>query len=149
MSLLITVRYGLPLGLFLLGLVFVAIEPNTTGIDGLCAATGAALALLLLNVLFRTGVAGDRDRDREEAARAYFDEHGRWPDEEASVRRGPSGAPVAGEATPDPEPEPPKVRDAPPLRSTLRTGAEPSSAQREPRREGARIKRQPPQRRPQ
>jgi len=146
MSLLRTVRYGLPLGLFLLGLVFVAIEPNTTGIDGLCGATGAALALLLLNVLFRTGVAGDRDRDREEAARAYFDEHGRWPDEDASIRRGPSGAPVAP-ATP-PEPQPPKVRDTPPLRSTLRTGAEPSSAQREPRREGARLKRQPPQRRP-
>jgi hypothetical protein len=26
-------------------------------------------------------VSGRDDRDREEAARRYFDEHGRWPDE--------------------------------------------------------------------
>jgi hypothetical protein len=32
-------------------------------------------------VLFRIGVEGDKDRDREDAARAYFDEHGHWPDE--------------------------------------------------------------------
>jgi hypothetical protein len=27
------------------------------------------------------GVSGDADRDREQEARDYFDEHGRWPDE--------------------------------------------------------------------
>jgi hypothetical protein len=26
-------------------------------------------------------VQGDRERDQEEAARRYFDEHGYWPDE--------------------------------------------------------------------
>jgi hypothetical protein len=36
--------------------------------------------VLLLNLLFRMGVEGDRDREREEAARRYFDEHGHWPD---------------------------------------------------------------------
>jgi hypothetical protein len=76
-----TVRYGLPLAIFLLGIVFLVLEPNSTGLDGFCTATGAALALLLLNVLFRAGVAGDRDRDREEAAREYYDRHGHWPDE--------------------------------------------------------------------
>ena len=40
----------------------------------------AASAVLLLNVLYRIGAEGDKERDREEAARAYFDEHGRWPD---------------------------------------------------------------------
>ena len=39
----------------------------------------AATAVLLLNVLHRMGVEGDRERDREEEARAYFDRHGRWP----------------------------------------------------------------------
>jgi hypothetical protein len=29
-------------------------------------------------------VTGHEDRDREEAARAYFDEHGHWPDEAPS-----------------------------------------------------------------
>ena len=37
--------------------------------------------ILLLNVLYRVGVSGDRERDDEEAARDYFDAHGRWPDE--------------------------------------------------------------------
>jgi len=40
----------------------------------------AATAILLLNVLYRIGVEGDKERDREEQARVYFDEHGRWPD---------------------------------------------------------------------
>ena len=51
------------------------------------AVTGGALfisagtAVLLLNVLFRIGVEGDKARDREEEARRFFDEHGRWPDD--------------------------------------------------------------------
>lgn len=44
--------------------------------------TGAGLSVLLLNVLFRIGVQGDVERDREDEARSYFAEHGRWPDEE-------------------------------------------------------------------
>jgi hypothetical protein len=36
--------------------------------------------VLLLNVLYRIGVQGDKERDREDEARAYFDKHGRWPD---------------------------------------------------------------------
>jgi hypothetical protein len=84
---LLTVRYGLPLAIFLLGVAFLIIEPNSNGVGGFLAATGAALAVLLLNVLFRAGVAGDRERDDEEAARAYYDRHGRWPAEDRSERR--------------------------------------------------------------
>jgi hypothetical protein len=79
---LLTVRYGLPVAIFLLGIAFLIIDPGSDGLGGFIAATGAALAVLLLNVLFRAGVAGDRERDEEEAARAYYDRHGRWPDEE-------------------------------------------------------------------
>lgn len=79
---LLTVRYGLPVAIFLLGIAFLIIEPNGDGLSGFFAATGAALAVLLLNVLFRAGVAGDRERDEEEAARDYYDRHGRWPDED-------------------------------------------------------------------
>jgi len=43
---------------------------------------GSGLSVLLLNWLFRLGVSGDKDRDREEAAREYFGAHGHWPDEE-------------------------------------------------------------------
>jgi hypothetical protein len=33
-------------------------------------------------VRFRLGASGDVERQREEDARTYFDEHGVWPDEE-------------------------------------------------------------------
>lgn len=37
-------------------------------------------ALLALSVfIFRAGLASNADRDREEEARVFFDEHGRWP----------------------------------------------------------------------
>jgi hypothetical protein len=73
------VRYGIPLALFVAGTIVTA----TAGGVGLAAGAlffSAASAILLLNVLHRIGVEGDKERDREEAARAYFDEHGRWPD---------------------------------------------------------------------
>jgi chromate transport protein ChrA len=78
----VTVRYVLPAVLLLVGIALLVIQPNSIGIEGLAMAVGAALALLLLNILFRAGVQGDRDRDREDAAREYFAAHGRWPDEE-------------------------------------------------------------------
>ena len=77
----LAVRYVLPLVLFLGGLVLLAIEPNSIGLEGLAMATGAALSVLLLNWLFRAGVRGDRERDSEEAAREYYARTGRWPDD--------------------------------------------------------------------
>jgi hypothetical protein len=82
------VRYGIPLVLLIAGVAVAA----TSG-SGLAAGAmfvSAATAVLLLNVLHRIGVQGDRDRDREEEARRYFDEHGRWPDEpEGAARKRP------------------------------------------------------------
>ena len=74
------VRYGLPLALLLAGIVVWA----TSGRVGIAVGAmfiSAATAVLLLNVLFRIGVEGDKARDREEEARRYFDEHGRWPND--------------------------------------------------------------------
>jgi hypothetical protein len=36
----------------------------------------------LINALYRFGVHGDRERDDEDRARTFFDEHGYWPDED-------------------------------------------------------------------
>jgi hypothetical protein len=52
----------------------------------LLAAAGVALLLVALTVwminwMFRMSVQSNRERDQEEEARNYFDEHGRWPDE--------------------------------------------------------------------
>ena len=74
------IRYGIPLVLLVAGTIVTA----TAGGVGIAAGAlffSAASAVLLLNVLYRIGVEGDKERDREEAARAYFDEHGRWPGE--------------------------------------------------------------------
>ncbi len=82
------VRYGIPLVLFVAGVVVAA----TSGRIGLAAGAmfiSAATAVLLLNVIYRIGVEGDKDRSREEDARRFFDEHGRWPDEPESAARRP------------------------------------------------------------
>ena len=71
------VRYGIPAVLFIAGMVVWA----TGGVAAGALFISAATAVLLLNVLFRIGVEGDKDRDREDEARRFFDEHGRWPDE--------------------------------------------------------------------
>jgi len=78
-----TVRYLLPLGIFLLGIgLLIADGGGTTGLEGFFMATGAALAVLLLNLLFRLGAEGDRERLAEEEAREHLGRTGRWPDEE-------------------------------------------------------------------
>jgi len=55
---------------------------------GKSAAAGAGVGLVIvalivwmINWMFRMSVESNRDRDREEEAREYFDRHGRWPDE--------------------------------------------------------------------
>jgi hypothetical protein len=132
------VRYGLPLILLGVGILFLVLEPNSTGLEGFCAGAGAAMALLLLNWLFRAGVSGDRDRDREEAAREYFDRHGHWPDE----------APARPQ--PEPEPEPPAPSDPTRLPRAADGGAPvaPRHAAGAARRSGPRLQRGPTQRRP-
>ena len=80
------IRYGIPLALLIAGTIVAA----TAGGVGIAAAAlffSAASAVLLLNVLHRMGVEGDKERDTEESARQFFDEHGRWPDEPESAAR--------------------------------------------------------------
>jgi uncharacterized membrane protein YoaK (UPF0700 family) len=71
------IRYGIPLALFIAGVVVGAVADSMAGA---ALFFSAASAVLLLNVLYRIGVQGDKERDREDEARAYFDKHGRWPD---------------------------------------------------------------------
>ena len=80
------IRYGIPLVLLIAGTIVSA----TAGGVGLAAGAlffSAASAVLLLNVLYRLGVEGDKERDREQSAREFFDRHGRWPDEPESATR--------------------------------------------------------------
>ncbi len=85
----IAVRYGLPALILLAGFVALILSDTLTGLEGLAMGIGVAGSVLLLNILYRVGVKGDLERDEEEAARVYYDEHGRWPDEEPGAARRP------------------------------------------------------------
>ena len=81
------VRYALPILICLGGIVAIVIEPNRNGLEGGILILSAGLSVLLLNWLYRVGVAGERERDEEDEARAFFDRHGVWPDELSAERR--------------------------------------------------------------
>lgn len=76
------VRYGIGGVMVLAGIIMLVISPSGLGVEGFGMAVGGGLAVLLLNLLYRMGVSGDLERDQEEQARRYFDEHGEWPDED-------------------------------------------------------------------
>jgi hypothetical protein len=77
----VSVRYLLPASVILAGVVLFLLHPVQDNLEGPAGFIGAGLSIWLLNALHRMGVSGDSDRDAEEAARTYFDAHGRWPDE--------------------------------------------------------------------
>lgn len=96
----IVVRYGIGAVMVIAGFVMVVINPGGFGVDGFAMAVGGGLSVLLINWLFRLGVSGDREREREEEARRYFDEHGVWPDEEAEPGRSAPGRSAPGRSAP-------------------------------------------------
>ena len=82
--LLFAVRYVVPGLIALAGVItMLAVPDSDTGIEIGAMFLGAAIAVFLLNFFYRMGVSGEKDRDAEEEARAYFDRHGHWPDEPA------------------------------------------------------------------
>jgi hypothetical protein len=82
-ALLVATRIWLPLAIAVAGVVAIAVG----GGSGAVAAAGVvllgvALIVWMINWMFRISLESNRDREREEAARAYFDRHGRWPEDE-------------------------------------------------------------------
>jgi hypothetical protein len=76
------VRIWLPVTILAAGLLLIVVRGgDETSIEGAAALWGAGLSVALLNWLHRIGVSGDSARDDEDEARAYFDQHGRWPDD--------------------------------------------------------------------
>ena len=89
----IAVRYGLPAVILLAGVMALIFSDTLSGLEGLAMGIGVSGSVLLLNILYRVGVKGDLERDDEEAARVYLDEHGHWPDEEADGKPRPPDTP--------------------------------------------------------
>jgi hypothetical protein len=99
------VRTWLPIIVVAVGFLLWAINPSTTTAEGSAHIIGAGIAIWILNILFRIGVKGDIERDEEDAARTFFDQHGYWPDEEPPARPHPprhrrSGGPHTGSRRP-------------------------------------------------
>jgi len=72
------VRWGIPLALAAAGAVLL-LATDTEGVGE--AFIGAGICVVIANVMLRVAFSDARDRDREERARRYFDEHGHWPGE--------------------------------------------------------------------
>jgi hypothetical protein len=93
------VRVWLPLAIIAGGLiVIVATGGSETGVEGGAGIIGAGASVWLLNVIFRVGVQGERERDAEDEARDYYSEHGYWPDEAPPAE----AEPAPGQRAPDP-----------------------------------------------
>lgn len=90
-------RYVLPAAGVIAGLIVMALGSEAE-LEGGAGIVGASLAIYAVNWLYRAGVEGDRERDREEAARDYLDKHGHWPDESPRPQR-----PSAAQRTPRPQ----------------------------------------------
>ena len=84
------VRWVLPALVILAGFVVLVVRRDTIGIEAFALLTGAGLSIWLINFLYRLSVSGDRDRDDEDRARRYFDEHGHWPDEDRPGQEAPA-----------------------------------------------------------
>jgi len=76
------VRYWVPGLMFLAGILILSFGDDSVRYDGFGLFCGAAIALAVFAQLIRLNTSGAGDREREEAARDYYTEHGRWPDED-------------------------------------------------------------------
>jgi hypothetical protein len=84
------VRTWLPIAIIAAGFVIgFATGFSENGVEGFTLLIAAGLSVWLLNLLYRIGVKGDRERDDEDQARAFFDAHGYWPDEDPPPRPDP------------------------------------------------------------
>jgi len=81
-KLLLFARYVLPGLIVLGGLVAIFVGDSKSAFHGGMGIIGAGIAVGLLSLFYRVGASGERARDDEEEARAYFDRHGRWPDDD-------------------------------------------------------------------
>lgn len=74
------VRYALPAVIVLSGVILALVVRSKAALEGGALLVSAGASVYLLNLLFRIGVGGDKEREREERARRYYEENGRWPE---------------------------------------------------------------------
>jgi hypothetical protein len=80
------VRYWLPAVLVVAGIASLFVIDSSDRFEAFSMLVGSGLSVALLNVLFRYGSKGDRERQAEDEAREFYAQHGRWPDEDPPQR---------------------------------------------------------------
>jgi len=94
--LLFSLRYLVPAAVCAAGVVILVVAGGGGyGPDALAGLFGAGGAIFLMNTFMRMGIAGDRERDVEEAGRLFLDRYGMWPDEVPAGWRPPDRRPDA------------------------------------------------------
>jgi hypothetical protein len=81
-KLLLFSRWVLPGLIVVGGVIPMLVSDSRSAFHGGMGIVGAGVAVWLLSYFYRVGASGERERDAEDEARRYFDEHGRWPDED-------------------------------------------------------------------
>jgi hypothetical protein len=76
---LLAARYLLPAAICVAGIVLLVVGGSDATVGAGVVLIGVGLLVALLNVLMRLGLDSNRDRERDQLARQYFDRHGRWP----------------------------------------------------------------------
>jgi hypothetical protein len=79
------VRYGLPAAIVLAGVLLTVVGGSDAADGAGVVLIGVGLLVALGGALMRLGIQSNRDREREEEARRYFDRHGRWPGPKTGV----------------------------------------------------------------
>jgi hypothetical protein len=92
-AMMILLRYVLPAVVVLGGVIVMALG-SESDVEGGAGIVSAGLAVYAMNWLYRASVNGDRERDEEEAARAYLDAHGHWPDQRPESHPAPATRPA-------------------------------------------------------
>ena len=96
------IRIWLPAVVTLAGVIVMAVGGfDDIALEGGAGIVGAGLSIWLMNVMLRIGFNDGDDRDREDAARDFYGEHGYWPDEAPPPGRA-AREPTAAEPAPLP-----------------------------------------------
>ena len=76
-------RWWVPGALCLIGVILLIAENfDAFGVSAFAAFVGAGSSTWLINFLWRLGVSGDEEREREAVDRRYLARHGRWPSQQ-------------------------------------------------------------------
>ncbi len=74
----VLVRVTLPATIAVVGIALLIVGGDAAAGAGIVL-IGVACLVVLANAMIRLGLQSERDREREQARRDFYSEHGRWP----------------------------------------------------------------------